>query len=305
MFSEPELWIGFHLFILVFLLLDLGVFQRRARVISLKEACLRSICWITLALLFNLLIYFIKGPTAAVEFFTGYLIEKSLSVDNLFVFFVIFSFFKVPSNYQSKVLYWGIIGALAMRITFILAGTALIHQFSWLIYVLGIFLCGTAVKLFFQKEKEFNPEKNLILKACRSVFPITNEYHDGKFFIRKKNQIFATPLFLVILVIESTDIIFATDSIPAIFAITTDPFIVYTSNVFAVLGLKSLYFILARFMSKFRYIKIGLSLVLFFIGIKMLISSVYKMPIGMALGIVVIILAITMSLSWRVKTKAR
>ncbi|MFN8459705.1 MAG: TerC family protein [Anaerolineae bacterium] len=237
---------------------------------------------------------------AALAFFTGYLIEKSLSVDNIFVFVLIFTFFAVPAIYQHRVLFWGIIGALLMRGILIAAGAALLKEFHWIIYVFGGFLILTGIRMALHKDEEVHPERNPLVKLLRRLMPVTEKYEDDKFFIRRAGVLMATPLFLVLLIVESTDLIFAVDSIPAIFAVTTDPFIVYTSNVFAILGLRSLYFLLAGVMDKFHYLKLGLSVVLVFVGIKMVLVDVYKIPIGLSLGVIAAILAIAVLASlWR------
>jgi tellurite resistance protein TerC len=275
------------------LALDLGLFHRKAHVIKFKEAIIWSAVWIILALLFNLLIYFWKGTQTALEFLTGYLIEKSLSVDNIFVFLMIFSYFSVDPKYQHRVLFWGIIGALLMRAFFILTGITLLKLFHPIIYLFGAFLIFTGVKMGIQKEKEIHPEQNPVLKIFKKFFPITPDYVDGKFFTKGSGKLMATPLFVVLIVIETTDVVFAFDSIPAILAITHDPFIVYTSNIFAILGLRALYFAIAGFMTLFYYFKYGLSFILIFVGIKMIISDFYKIPIEIALGVVFGILLIS------------
>ena len=291
MTNQIFLWVGFNIFVLLLLALDLGVFHRGAKVIKLKESLFWSAVWIVVALLFNAVIYFWRGTDVALQFLTGYLIERSLSVDNLFVFLLIFNYFRVPSAYQYKVLFWGILGALIMRAIFIAAGVTLINMFHWMIYVFGAFLVIIAVKIAFEKEKEIHPENNPVLKLFRKLMPVTNTYADDRFFIKKAGKTFATPMFIVLLVIETTDVIFAVDSIPAILAITTDPFIVYTSNVFAILGLRALYFALAGIMELFHYLNIGLAVILAFVGVKMLISNFYEIPITIALGVVILTLA--------------
>jgi tellurite resistance protein TerC len=294
------LWIAFGLFVIAMLALDLGVFHRRAHVIELREALGWSVFWIVLAVLFNIGVYIGLGPTAALEFLTGYLIEKSLSMDNIFVFVLIFSYFRVPTLYHHKVLFWGILGALVMRFLFILAGVTLIQKFHWMIYVFGAILIVTGVRMAREKEKEIHPERNPVLRLARRLIPITRRYVDGRFFIRKMGRLLATPLFVVILVVETTDLVFAVDSIPAILAITRDPFIVYTSNVFAILGLRALYFALAGLVRLFHYLHYGLSIILVFVGAKMLISDFYKIPIGISLGVVASVLALSVLLSiWR------
>lgn len=275
------------------LALDLGVFHRKAHVVRLKEALGWSVVWICLALLFNLLIYFWLGPETALQFLAGYIIEKSLSVDNLFVFLLIFSYFSVPSVYQHKILFWGILGALIMRAIFIAAGITLIEKFHWMIYLFGGFLIITGIKMAFQKDKELHPEANPVLRLFRRFVPVTDQYHNDHFFVLKEGKRWATPLFVVLLLIETTDVIFAVDSIPAILAVTRDPFIVYTSNVFAILGLRALYFALAGIMQLFHYLHYGLSLILVFVGTKMLISDIYKVPIGIALAVIAGILIVS------------
>lgn len=292
MTNEILLWAGFNAFILAMLALDLGVFHRKSHVVHLKEALAWSIVWIVQALLFNLGIYFWRGPETALQFLTGYLIEKSLSVDNIFVFLLIFTYFRVPALYQHKVLFWGIIGALIMRAAFIAAGISLIQSFHWIIYVFGLFLILTGIKMAMQKGKEIHPERNPVIKLFRRLMPVTSDYEGSKFFVKESGRYLATPLFIVLLVVETTDLIFAVDSIPAILAITTDPFIVYTSNVFAILGLRALYFALAGVMRMFHYLHYGLSSILVFVGLKMLVSDIYKMPAGIALGVITFILLI-------------
>jgi TerC family integral membrane protein len=287
------LWVIFNLFVLAMLALDLGVFHRTAHVIHVREALAWCALWVTLALLFNLGIFLRLGSEPALEFLTGYLLEYSLSVDNIFVFLMIFTYFRVPYLHQHKVLFWGIIGALLMRTLFILAGITLIQKFHWVIYIMGGFLVLTGIKMALQRDEEINPERNPVLKLFRRVMPVTENYEDGRFFIRRSGRLFATPLFIVVLVVETTDVIFAVDSIPAILAITLDPFIVYTSNVFAIMGLRALYFALAGIMQLFHYLPYGLSFILVFVGIKMLLVDIYKIPIGMALGTVAGVLVIS------------
>jgi tellurite resistance protein TerC len=294
------LWVGFNLFVLAMLAVDLGVFHRKAHAVSVREATIWSVVWISLAMLFNLGIYFfwnVLSPTssytnseAALAFFTGYLIEKSLSVDNIFVFVLLFTYFAVPALYQHRVLFWGILGALLMRGLLIAAGAALLKEFHWIIYLFGAFLIFTGIKMALHREEELHPEQNPLIKLLRRLMPITNSYEGDAFFVRRAGLLMATPLFLVLLIVESTDLIFAVDSIPAIFAVTQDPFIIYTSNVFAILGLRSLYFLLAGVMDKFYYLKLGLSAVLTFVGVKMVIVDFYKIPIGLSLGVIALIL---------------
>jgi tellurite resistance protein TerC len=282
------------------LALDLGVFHRRDHVISLKEALIWSAIWTVMALLFNVGVYFWQGSEKALEFFTGYLIERSLSMDNIFVFLLIFSYFSVPEKYQYKVLFWGILGALVMRAFFIFTGVVLIEKFHWVIYVMGAFLVFTGIKLGLEKEKKIEPERNPILRLVRRIFPVTEGYQGGRFFIRRAGRTLATPLFIVLVVVESTDLVFAIDSIPAILAITLDPFIVYTSNAFAILGLRALYFAIAGLMRMFYYLHYGLAAILVFVGFKMLLVDLYKIPIGIALGVVagILALAVIASVLW-------
>jgi tellurite resistance protein TerC len=296
--SEPLFLVLFNIFVIAMLVLDLRVFHREAHEIKIKEALLWSAFWIVLSLIFNVGIYFWLGKIAALQFFTGYLIEKSLSVDNLFVFLLIFSYFRVPAKYQHKVLFWGILGALIMRGILIGLGTALIHSFHWIIYVFGAFLIFTGIKMAFQKETaEIHPERNIIVRMFKRIMPVTPGYHGERFFIKIDGKNYATLLFIVLLVVETTDLVFAVDSIPAIFAITTDPFIVYTSNVFAILGLRALYFALAGIMNLFHYLKLGLSIVLTFVGIKMMVAEIYPIPIGIALGVVASVLIVSIAAS--------
>jgi tellurite resistance protein TerC len=293
-------WIGFNLFVLAMLALDLGVFHRKAHEIHFKEAIAWSAVWILLAGVFNLLIYYWKGEQVALQFLAGYVIEKSLSVDNIFVFLLIFSYFKVSGKYQHEVLFWGILGALAFRAIFIAAGVVLIEKFHWMIYIFGAFLIFTGIKMAFEKDKEIHPEKNPVLKFFKRIMPVTPEYVDGKFFVKQAGKWFATPLFVVLLIVETTDIIFAVDSIPAILAVTKDPFIVYSSNVFAILGLRALFFALAGFMKLFHHLHYGLSFVLIFVGTKMLISEYFKIPIVISLCVILgaLALSIIASLVW-------
>ncbi len=290
-------WILFNVFILSLLVIDLKFLHKKSHVIPIKEALLGAASWISLALAFNLLVYFWKGPDAAMKFLAGYVIEQSLSVDNLFVFLVIFSFFKVPEKLQHRVLFWGIMGALIMRAIFILAGVALIHHFEWIIYVFGAFLIFTAYKLVFGQSKEMKPENNPVLKIFRKIMPVTEDYEGDKFFIKKAGKLMATPLMIVLLAVETTDVIFAVDSIPAILSITRDPFIVYTSNVFAILGLRALFFALAGLMRLFHYLNYGLGVILAFVGVKMLIHHYYEIPIAAALAFIALVLAVSIAVS--------
>lgn len=290
-------WIFFHLLVFFLLFLDLKVFHRKAHAVKVREAVGWSAFWIFLALCFNAGVYYFLGRQAALEFLTGYVLEKSLSVDNLFVFLLIFSAFKVPATYQHTTLFWGIVGALVMRAIFIFSGVALIHKFHWIIYLFGAFLIFTGAKLFFEKEKEFVPSQNIAVRLFRKLMPVTHDYHGVKFFIREHGKLAATPLFIVLLVIETTDVIFAVDSIPAILSITTDSFIVYTSNIFAILGLRALYFALAGMMQIFHYLHYGLGMILVFVGVKMVSADFFEIPIGVSLGVIAAILAVSMIVS--------
>jgi len=292
------LWIGFNLFVLALLAIDLGIFHRKAHSVSIKEATAWSIVWVSLAMIFNLGIYFTWGEEQALEFFTGYVIEKSLSVDNLFVFLMIFQYFSTPAEYQHRVLFWGILGALILRAIFIAAGSALLTQFHWMIYVFGAFLVFTGIKMFLQGDEKLEPNRNPVVRLFERWVPMTREYHGQRFMIRTNGQTRATLLLLVLIVIETTDVIFAVDSIPAIFAVTQDSFIVYTSNIFAILGLRALYFMLAGVMQMFVYLKFGLSLVLCFVGAKMLLSDIYKIPIGASLAVIGTVLLLSIVASW-------
>jgi tellurite resistance protein TerC len=293
MSSQGYMWIGFNVVVFVLLILDLRVFHRRTHVISIKESLLWTAFWISVSLLFNLGIYFWQGSSTALEFLTCYLIEYSLSMDNLFVFLLIFSYFAVPGLYQHKVLFWGILGAVVMRLAFILAGVTLIDKFHWVIYVFGAFLILTSIRMAFRREAEMKPERNPVLRLFRRLMPVTESYVDDRFFVKRVGRYLATPLFVVVLVIETTDVIFAVDSVPAALSISLHPFIVYSANVCAILGLRALYFALAGIMRMFRYLKQGLIAVLFFVGVKMLVSEVYEMPVGIALGVVVFVLCIS------------
>ncbi len=293
-------WVGFNLFILAMLALDLGIFHRKSHEIRVREALVESGYWIALALLFNGVVYFWQGREVALQFLTGYVIEKSLSVDNIFVIILIFAYFKVPAKYQHKILFWGIVGALAMRAVFITAGIVLIHKFHWIIYVFGAFLIFTGIKLALEKDKEIHPENNPVLKLFKRFMPTTENYEGDKFFIKRAGKRLATPLFLVLLIVESTDIIFAVDSIPAILAISHDPFIVYSSNAFAILGLRALFFALAGIMGMFHHLHYGLAAILGFVGVKMLLTDTYKIPMGVSLGVIAgaIIFSVAASLLW-------
>jgi tellurite resistance protein TerC len=300
------LWVGFNVFVLLMLALDLGVFHRKAHEVKFREAITWSAIWIVLALIFNGGVWYYFGEVKAVEFLTGYIVEKSLSVDNIFVFVLIFTSFQVPTMYQHKVLFWGVLGALIMRIIFIFAGVALITKFHWIIYVFGIFLIYTGIKIAKDKGTKVDIENNFLVKYLRKFIPVTSDYHKSNFLVKLNSKWHATPLLLVLILIEVTDLIFAVDSIPAILAITKDPFIVYTSNVFAILGLRSLYFALAGSLKYFTYLHYGLALILVFVGIKMLISEFYKLNPFLSLGIIGLILAgsIVASFIWPAKSDA-
>jgi tellurite resistance protein TerC len=290
-FGAIWLWVGFNLFVLAMLVLDLGIFHRKAHAVSIREAAIWSAVWVVLALLFNAGIYFFSGPELALQFLTGYLIEKSLSVDNIFVFVLLFSYFSVPAAYQHRVLFWGVLGALIMRGILIVLGAMLLENFHWVLYLFGAFLIVTGIRMAFNKDEAVHPERNPVLKLVRRVVPVTANFEGDRFLVRRAGQVLVTPLLLVLLVVETTDLVFALDSIPAIFAVTRDPFIVYTSNVFAILGLRSLYFVFANVMGKFYYLKIGLSVVLSFIGVKMVLADIFHMPIGLSLVVIAFVLA--------------
>lgn len=292
------LWTAFNVFVLGMLALDLGVFHKKAEEITVKNALLWTGIWITLAMAFNVFVYLYFGEQEAIEFFTGYIIEKSLSVDNIFVIIMIFSYFQVPGSYQHKVLFWGILGALVMRVIFIFAGIELIARFHWLIYVFGGFLIVTGLRMIFGGDTKIEPDKNPIVRLVRKVFPVTANFRGDDFFVRVKGKLWATPLFVVVILIESTDLIFAVDSIPAILAVTDDPFIVYTSNVFAILGLRSLYFALSGIEKYFHYLKYGLAAILVFVGMKMCLSDYYKISIEASLVVIIstLVLAIAASM---------
>ncbi|HEX6938048.1 MAG TPA: TerC family protein [Longimicrobiales bacterium] len=295
-------WVGFNAFVLLMLALDLGVFHRKAHVVSVREAAAWSAVWVTLSLAFDYGIYRVLGERAALEFLTGYLIEKALSVDNIFVFVLIFGYFAVPAKYQHRVLFWGILGALVMRGTMIGAGALLIQRFHWILYAFGAFLVFTGIRMAREGEERIEPEANPALRLVRRYLPVEPTYHGQRFFVRLEDatgrvRTYATPLFVVLVLVETTDLIFAVDSIPAIFAITRDPFLVYTSNILAVLGLRALYFLLAGIIDKFHYLQLGLSVVLVFIGAKMLLADVYHVPTAASLGVVASVLAVSVAAS--------
>ena len=293
MSTELLLWLGFGLFLAVMLALDLGVFHKNSHVVEFKEAITWSGVWIGLAIIFNIGVFYFAGEVKGLEFLTGYLIEKSLSIDNVFIIALIFTYFNVPREYQHRVLFWGVIGALIMRAVLIAVGAVLITKFTWIIYIFGAFLIFTGFKMYFQKDHKIDPDKNPLVKLSKKLMPVTDQYNKEKFFVVKEGKRFATPLFLVLLLVETTDLIFAVDSIPAIFAISKDPFIVFTSNAFAILGLRSLYFALAGVIHKFYYLKAGLSVILVFVGIKMLLIDIYKIPIGISLGFIALVVIIS------------
>lgn len=296
--TQVWLWIGFNAFVLAMLAIDLGFFHRASHMISLKEATIWSLIWILLALLFNGILYFWQGPEVALQFLTGYLIEKSLSVDNIFVFVLLFATLGVPTTYQYRVLFWGVLGALLLRGLFIAIGAVLLESFHWIFYLFGAFLVITAMRMAFDKQAEVHPEHNPVLKFVQRILPVTADYHGDRFIVRQAGRILVTPLFLALLVVETTDLVFALDSIPAIFAVTTDPFIVYTSNIFAILGLRSLFFILANIIQTFHYLRLGLSIILFYVGIKMMLTDIYHIPTVLSLLVIaaVLMLAIVASL---------
>lgn len=295
---STTLWVVFNIFVLIMIIIDLLVFHKDEHEVSIKESLTWTAIWIGLALLFNAGIWYYMGPPTALDFLTGYLIEKSLSIDNIFVFLLIFSYFKVHPRYQHNVLFWGIMGALVFRFIFIILGVGLIQRFHWIIYVFGAFLVFTGIKLALEKDKEVHPENNPILRLFRKMVPITKEYHKQKLFIKKGGKLFATPLMVVLIVIETTDIIFAVDSIPAILAITQDPFIVYSSNVFAILGLRALYFAMSGIMQLFHYLHYGLAIILSFVGVKMLLVDVYHIPTVFALGFIVVVISLSILFSY-------
>lgn len=296
-------WILFNAFVLLMLALDLGVFHRKNHVVTVKEALTWTVVWVALALVFNAIIYFWRGQEQALEFFTGYLIEKALSVDNIFVFIMIFTYFSIPPVFQHKVLFWGVLGALIMRVIFIFAGVALIEKFHITIYLFGLLLVFTGWKMFNHDSSKIDPGKNPVLKFFKRFLPVTPDLHEDRFWIRKDGQRYITPLFLVLVMIETTDLIFAVDSIPAILAITQDQFIVYTSNVFAILGLRSLYFALAGVVHRFWLLSYGLAVVLVFVGAKMLLVDVYKIPIAWSLIFIAVVITASVVASLKISPK--
>lgn len=303
-------WLGFNALILILLSIDLGVFNRKAHDVSVREAMGWSAVWISLALGFGWWIRGAMGPTAMLEFYAGYLVEQALSVDNLFVFILIFSYFKIPGSLQHRVLFWGILGALIMRGLMIGAGAVLLARFHWIIYIFGAFLVFTGVRMAFGDDSDIEPEANPVIRFVRRIFPVSAQFRGEKFFVREPLttggaiRLVATPLFVVLALVETTDVVFAVDSIPAVFGVTRNPFLVYTSNVFAILGLRSMYFVLAGVMGKFYLLKYGLSIVLSFVGAKMLLSNVYPLGIGLSLGVVAGVLAGSVLLSLLIPAKA-
>lgn len=304
--DETLLFILFNAFIIMMLALDLGVFHRKAHAVSLKEAGIWSAVWVTLSLLFNVGLYFwVRSNTGSdteamrvsLEFFTGYVIEKALSVDNVFVFLMIFSYFGVPAKYQHRVLFWGVLGALIMRALFIALGVMLISKFEWILYVFGAILIYSGWKMMFHGGTEVHPEKNLFIRLAKKFFPVETGFETPHFLVRKNGRLHITTMLLVLITVETTDVVFAVDSIPAVFAITRDPFIVYSSNVFAILGLRAMYFLLAGIMNSFYYLKHGLSVVLMFVGVKMVVADVFHVPIGISLGVISVVLAVSIGLS--------
>lgn len=294
---STDMWLGFGVLVLVMLFVDLYVFNKKPHEVKIKEALIWSGVWIGLALLFNFGVYHWFGKEKAMLFLTAYLIEKSLSIDNLFVFIMIFTYLQVKSEYHHKILFWGILGALVMRMIFIVAGIELIQNFNWIIYIFGVFLIYTGIMIPFERDKKIEPNKNPLVRILKKIMPITNEFHGGKFFVRQSAKLFATPLFVTLLVIEFSDLIFAVDSIPAVLAISDDLFIVYTSNVFAILGLRALYFALAGIVKYFRFLKYGVATILVFIGVKMTISGFYHFPIVWSLAIIIGVIALSVIIS--------
>jgi tellurite resistance protein TerC len=290
-------WVLFAVLIVGVLALDLGVFRRGSHVVSVREATMWTCVWVTLALGFNAFVFWSRGSEIGLQFLTGYLIEYSLSVDNIFVFVLIFTYFAVPAAAQHRVLFWGIMGALVFRGLMILVGVALIKQFHWIIFIFGAFLVFTGIRMALDKGTEVDPANNVLVRFARRFIRVTNQFHGSRFFVRENGVLMATPLLLVLLVVESTDIVFAVDSIPAIFAITSDPFIIFTSNVFAILGLRSLYFLLAGIIHRFHYLKYGLAVVLTFVGVKMLLTDIYKVPTALSLGVIAVALGTSVVVS--------
>lgn len=297
------LWVGFTAFVVVMLALDLGVFHRKAHVVRVREAAIWYAVWVSLALLFNVGVYVWMDHDKALEFLTAYVIELSLSVDNIFVFLIIFSFFAVPPEFRHRVLFLGILGAIVFRGIFIATGVTLLATFHWVIYIFGAFLLFTGIKLALRKDEEVDPDQNPVMRLARRFLPFTQEYDGQRFFTRRNGALVATPLFMVLIALETTDLVFAVDSVPAVLAISRDPFIVWTSNIFAILGLRALFFLLDGILPYFRYLRVGLSLILCFIGVKMLITDIYHMPTAISLGTVGGILAVTIIASWVAKLR--
>ena len=296
-------YVAFNAFVLLMLALDLGVFHRKAHVVRPREAGIWVAVWVTLALMFAAGLYRFEGRDVALTFIAGYLIEESLSVDNIFVIVLIFAYFRIPSKYQHRVLFWGILGALVMRGTFIGLGALLIERFHWILYIFGAFLVVTGVRMAMQGDTDFSPEENIVMRLAKRWLPFTSRYHEQRFFVLEQGRRVATPLFLVLLLVEFTDLIFAVDSIPAIFAVTTDPFLVYTSNVFAILGLRSMYFLLAGVIEKFHLLRYGLAIILAFVGVKMLIADITPVPIGVSLLVILAVLVASIVLSLLIPPK--
>jgi tellurite resistance protein TerC len=304
--TDPIIWAVFFGFVALFLGLDLFVFHRDAHAVTMREAAAWSAVWVALGLAFAGLVWFWQGGTAAGEYLAGYLIEKSLSIDNIFVFALLFAAFGVPAAYQHRVLFWGVVGAIALRAVFIVAGAALLETFHWVIFVFGALLVVTGVKMALKRHDAVHPERNPVLQLARRFMPMSSEYHGQRFFIRDAGRIVATPLLAVLIAVETTDVIFAVDSIPAIFAVTRDPFLVVTSNVFAILGLRALYFLLAGMMHRFVYLKYGLAAILVFVGMKMLVIDVYKVPIWASLVVIATVVVVSVVASLRkTRTGAR
>ena len=306
--NEALLWIGFIIFVLFMLLLDLKVFHRKSEKISVKSALIWSAVWIALALAFGVGIYVLWSRELGLQFFTGYILEKSLSIDNLFVFMIIFAYFCVKDEHQHRVLFWGVMGAILLRAVFILAGVGLLHAFGWVMYIFGAFLVFTGIRMAFKKEAKVEPERDMVLRLMRRILPVSKEYHGEKFIVVEEGVRRVTPMLLVLFLIESTDVIFALDSVPAVLSVTEDVFIAFSSNILAILGLRSLYFALAGVLQKLHFLSYGLAIVLVFLGVKMLVVEFVDIPVLISLGIICLILmiAITASLIWSHKyLKAR
>jgi TerC family integral membrane protein len=292
MSGDLPLWLGFNVLVAAMLVLDLGVFHRRAHAVSLKEAAIWSAVWIGLSLVFFAIVYVARGPESDLQFLSGYVIEKALSVDNIFVFVIIFAYFRVPAAYQHRVLFWGILGALVMRAAMIFAGAALIHRFEWVMYIFGAFLVVTGWRLARRGDVHPDPSHNPVVRMAKRFLPFTDRYAGQSFLVREGSRLLATPLLLVLLVVETTDLLFATDSIPAVFAVSQDAFIVYTSNVFAILGLRALYFLVGGMMERLEYLQYGLAVILMFVGAKMLVRDIYEIPTAASLLFICLVLAI-------------